>query len=151
MLLIHWTEHNNIKEILANGIRPTRKQRDTLKVKGVWCFPYTRNKSHNNIWKRQLKSWTQRKGNYNGVVFRLSKDDFPLYAGPFWATVEFEETLAKSEADIKNRMNHFIHGNTVVDGVDYIDYDFEIILPKKIAPERIIKIIKDRAPRKKKE
>ncbi len=57
MLLIHWSKHKNTTDILKNGIRPKkRKARDEYleSIKGVWSFPFTRNKTLNTNWKRNL-------------------------------------------------------------------------------------------------
>lgn len=155
MLVIHWTEHKNIKDIKANGLRPSVRifisdngsgSKTEIKDKGIWCYPFTRNKTLNNQWKRNLKIWEGRLSNFNGVVFRLTDEDFPLYAGIFMATAfDKEYTLMQSMDDFKKKITK-IPANQLLDFKDVeIDTDeFEIIILKKIQPERIIKIIKDR-------
>lgn len=162
MLVIHWTKHNKTKNIITNGLRLSTRIRiarwvdqsgelkeDKSKRKGLWCYPYTRNKSLNNQWKRNLKTWERRNLNFNGVVFRLTKDDFPLYAGSFIATGQGDEALITNMTELKKLMNQF-PTHTILDKENNkIDTDeFEIILIKKVKPDRIIKIIKDRTGKK---
>lgn len=164
MLVIHWTKHNNIKSILANGIRQSVRTRFSVyvnksgeeiesnrKIRGIWCYPYTRNKTLNNQWKRNLKSWEIQRANFNGVVIRLTKDDFPLYAGEFCATgPENEHTIMRSLEDLKEVLTKFPSQRSIDPKSVEMDTDeFEIILLKNIKPERIIKVIKDRSPQKK--
>jgi hypothetical protein len=131
MLLIHWTPHNTTSDILANGIRPSLRQREGKRIRGVWCYPYTRNKFLNQLWKRQLKSWSRKHTNFNGIVFRLEPEDFPLYVGPFWA-------------DLETQLKTFPGGSDMIDEQEIDLSDLEIILPKRITQDRIIKVIKDR-------
>lgn len=156
MLLIHWTKHNYTDDILKNGIRPkTRKFKSysVKDIKGVWCYPYTRNKNLNHNWKRNLKSWRIIDSNFNGIVFKLEESDFPVYAGSFTSIGAFpEKTLYHTyEAFIEVYGSHFnpveMHQSVPGHTIDY--QDFELILPNRIAPERIIKVIKDRPPLKK--
>jgi hypothetical protein len=148
MLVIHWTEQNNIANILANGIRPSSRLRDEKKVHGIWCYPYTRNKVLNNIWKRQLKAWSNRHANFNGIVFRLSDIDFPLQAGPFWRTSNFLETQINTPTELGELLKSF-PSKDLSEDVDLIISDYEIILQKRVTPDRIIKIIRDREPKNK--
>ncbi|MGB1040215.1 MAG: hypothetical protein ACPGVD_05035, partial [Flavobacteriales bacterium] len=77
MLLIHWSKQNNSNDILNNGINPKRRKNreyDEVGIKGVWCFPYTKNKTLNNNWKRNLKSWRKIRSNFNGFVFKLEEE-----------------------------------------------------------------------------
>jgi hypothetical protein len=119
------------------------------KIKGLWCYPYTRNKTLNGQWKKNLKSWERRTTNFNGIVFRLTKEDFPLYAGEFLATGEGDQALVKDMSELKELMIKFPTNSVVDNDQLQIDTDeFEIVLTNKVKPERIIKIIKDRTGKK---
>jgi hypothetical protein len=158
MLLIHWTKHNNSGDIQKNGIRPTKRKSqsengDADFIKGVWCFPYTRNKSLNNNWKSNLKTWRQDVTNFNGFVFKLEESDFPIYAGDFSLIACFPDALKfNSYKEFKTTFGKFFSPQKMEFKLDeknleegWIDYqDFEIIIPNKIEPKRIIKILKDR-------
>jgi hypothetical protein len=147
MLVIHWTEQNNISDILANGIRPSSQQRSEKKVRGIWCYPYTRNKVLNNTWKRQLKAWLNRHANFNGVVFRLEEIDFPLQAGPFWLTNNLGEAQINCPTQLEELLKSFPATKELPVELDLVITDYEIILQKLVTPNRIIKIIKDREPK----
>ncbi|WP_298903470.1 hypothetical protein [uncultured Psychroserpens sp.] len=156
MLLIHWTKHKNTSDILKNGIRPKRRtsELDEKKViKGIWCYPFTRNKSLNNNWKSNLKVWRQDLSNFNGIVFKLEDSDFPIYAGEFAAVGSFPEKSKYSSKEEFSKVygKYFspkeygfeLNKETLEEGgLDY--QDFEIIIPNRIDPKRIIKVIKDR-------
>jgi hypothetical protein len=155
MLLIHWSKHNKANLILQNGIKPSGKafMNDT-RMKGVWCFPYTRNKTLNTRWKSFLK---KDRGNttYNGFVFKLASTDFPIYAGDFGAIKSSPAArLFQTYKSFSDKYGHYFSPKTFAmdykekNGMDEIpDYfDFEIILPKLITASRIIKVIKDRDP-----
>lgn len=152
MLVIHWSKHNNTDDILKNGIRPKSRKKDNSKsIQGVWCYPYTRNKTLNNNWKRNLKAWRGDKGNFNGFVFKLKKEDFPIYAGSFAGIGLFHdksyfESYEKFNAVYGRYFNpDKMDQNLTNDSEDYLDYqDFELILNKRIEANRIIKVIKDR-------
>ena len=166
MLVIHWSKHNNTGDILKNGIRPNcYKFHDgtPINVNGVYVFPYTRNKVMRTVWKRYFKR-TGIRGNYNGFVFRLEKDDFPLVAGVWdanrnnpqkytynsseemlhvWGNL-ISQKAATTEIYIPRKIpNHLFH---FFDDIE----DFEIIIPRRIDASRIIKVIKDREPKNKK-
>lgn len=156
MLLIHWSKHKNTTDILKNGIRPKkRKARDEYleSIKGVWSFPFTRNKTLNTNWKRNLKAWRQDLSNYNGFVFKLEESDFPIYAGDFrgigycpdksiYNTMEeFKKVYGPCFSPKELRMEW--DDKYLEEG--WLDYqDFEIILPYRIEPKRIKKVLKDR-------
>jgi hypothetical protein len=153
MLVIHWSKHNNTNDILKNGIRPkTRKREDSTDIKGVWCYPYTRNKTLNGNWKRNLKIWRGDDGNFNGFVFKLEDDDFPIFAGSFAGIGTFPEKSIFDSYELFSRTyGKYFHPNEIDNknsaSDDYADYqDFELILNKRIDPSRIIKVIKDRTP-----
>ncbi len=157
MLVIHWSKHSNTDDILKNGIRPkVRKKGDAPNIKGVWCYPYTRNKTLNSNWKRNLKVWRGDNGNFNGFVFRLEESDFPIYAGSFVGIGAFpEKTVFDSYENFSKIYGKYFHPEELeikrtINDDDYLDYqDFELILHKRIDPSRIIKVIRDRTPGKK--
>lgn len=160
MLLIHWTKQNNTNDIIKNGITPTRRKNkdyDENQLKAVWCFPYTRNKTLNNNWKSNLKSWRKIKSNFNGFVFKLEEEDFPIYAGDWFSIGQGPKNHKfNCYSDfIQEYGKHFTDKNLQFDEENenqeqYIHYqDFEIIISNKIEAGRIVKIIKDRAPVKK--
>jgi hypothetical protein len=148
MLLIHWTEQSKTSDILSNGIRLSTRKRNKKNVRGIWCYPYTRNTFLNNLWKRQLKSWLRRHSNFNGIVFRLESTDFPVKAGPFWATGMYPQTEIKNPNEFQKLMSSFPTSKELPESLEIDVSDFEIILPKRVTPDRIIKIIKDRCQRK---
>src|SRR5215472_3264876 len=85
MLVIHWVKQNKTTSIIANGIRPSFRRGDGKRKnpKGVYTYPYSRNKTLIGNWRRNLKAWDTSLGNYNGFIFRLLPEDFPLIAG-YW-------------------------------------------------------------------
>ena len=160
MLLIHWTKHKNTTDILKNGIRPKRRKSRTQtkeEIKGIWCYPYTQNKSLNNNWKSNLKTWRQDLTNYNGIVFKLEDSDFPIYAGEFAVVGAFpkESIYQNKEAFLKVYGKDFSpkemrdERNEKTLSEPWLDLeDFEIIIPNRIESNRIIKVIKDREKKK---
>ena len=150
MLLIHWTKQNNTNDIKKNGIKPTRRKNkcyDENELKGVWCFPFTKDKTLNHNWKKNLKSWRKIKANYNGFVFKLEESDFPILAGDWFsiATSPSYHQFDSYAEFIKEYGQNFSGKENKIQ----IDIDqFEIILPNKIDPERIVKILKDRPSKK---
>jgi hypothetical protein len=160
MLVIHWAPHNRTGQILKSGIRPAARrlggswQEEGLhkNSKGVYCFPYGRNKTLNGTWRRQLKTWDKSLGNYNGFVFRLVDSDFPVLAGhwfdirwrPDWNVINDSVKLAEqfgylwSEAISPTRYQH--PANADCSG------DFEVIVLRRITPDRILQVHRDRAP-----
>jgi hypothetical protein len=155
MLVIHWAKQNTTATILANGIRPaSRKDKETgeqKNVKGVYVYPYSRNKTLIGIWRRNLKTWDTTLGNYNGFIFRLELVDFPLLAGDwFFNRQDPEKAKINSLEELTEKYGDFFSGeiaNKTEDGFSYDWTDFEIILPHYIAARRIIKVIKDRQPK----
>ncbi len=155
MLLIHWSKNNNTSKILKNGISPSAGSKIGSKyLVGVWCFPFSRNKTLNTRWRSFLKI-EKEVANYNGYVFRLQPEDFPLYAGDFSAIrINPTSRLLTSQQELTKRYGHYFSPkslsmeydeHTESKGIpDY--FDFEIIIPHRISPDRIIKVIKDREP-----
>lgn len=156
MLLIHWSKHKNTNDILKNGIRLTKKRISfdgSKTLKGIWCFPFTRNKTLNNNWKRNLKTWEIELSNFNGFVFKLEDSDFPIYAGEFGGiSLSPEESKYENREEFLNVYGKYFSPKvlefeyTEVDmNEGHLDYqDFEIIIPNRIEGKRIIKTIKDR-------
>jgi hypothetical protein len=152
MLVIHWAKHNKTSSILANGIRPSYRRRDGERKnpKGVYVYPFPRNKSLVGNWRRNLKTWDTRLGNYNGFIFRLAEEDFPLIAGYwFFNRSAPEESTVSSLTELAEKFGDFFSGkilNPSPEGLSYNWEDFEIIVPRHIGPKRIIKVLKDREP-----
>lgn len=153
MLVIHWAKHNNTSAILANGIRPSSAARrmGTRNPKGVYVYPYSRNKTLAGNWRRNLKNAVGRLGNYNGFIFRLEQEDFPLIAGYWFLNREHTEqcTVHSMEA-LSALYSDFFSGKILrpdTDGIPYNWTDFEIILPTHVAARRIMTVVKDREPR----
>lgn len=167
MLVVHWAKQNKTNSILANGIRPAcRKDKGTgvpLNFKGVYVYPFSRHKTLRGNWRRNLKRWDTELGNYNGFVFRLEPRDFPLTAG-YWSSnrlaagnwfsnrQENSRFMINSLQELTEQYGDFFSGeivNKTEDGIPYDWQDFEIILPHHIEARRILKVIKDREPKRK--
>lgn len=152
MLVIHWAKHNKTSSILPNGIRLSYRRRDGERKnpKGVYVYPFSRNKFLVGNWRRNLKTWDTRLGNYNGFIFRLTEEDFPLIAGYwFFNRTAPEESTISSLAELAEKYGDFFSGKIVnpsPEGLIYNWYDFEIIIPRHIGPKRIVKVLKDREP-----
>lgn len=148
MLVIHWARQNKTNTILANGIRPTyRKHKESgerKNAKGVYVYPYSRNKTLIGNWRRNLKVWDTTLGNYNGFVFRLNPSDFPLIAGDWYFNrLNPEAAKITSLQELTENYGDYFSGE-IVNQWDWTD--FEIIIPNHIDANRIMKIIKDREP-----
>ena len=150
MLVIHWAKHNKSSTILKSGIRPTSRKLISggTNLRGVYVYPFSRNKTLSANWKRNLKVWDRKLGNYNGFIFKLSDTDFPLYAGYwFFNRANDDEATIKNKDELRLKYGEFFSGeivNLVENGISYNWADFEIIIPHRITPSRIIKILKDR-------
>ncbi len=155
MIVIHWAKQNKTNTILANGICPaSRKNSETgepKNAKGVYVYPFSRNKTLVGNWRRNLKTWDTTLGNYNGFLFRLEPDDFPMLAGYWFQNrVEPEEARIESLRELTEKWGDFFSGEIVnkrEDGFSFNWTDFEIILPHNVEARRIIKVIKDREPK----
>lgn len=156
MLVIHWAKHNTAARILAHGLVPTLCR--TGGNAGVYAYPWSYNKTVSGFWRRALKSESQRHGRYNGFVFRLTPEDFPLEAGDFTnagyghASCHFETTK-----QLAQRYGVFWRGRpdnppptSINDPNAPFEWwsGFEIIIPRLIKPSRIIRVIRDRPPGK---
>ena len=151
MLVIHWSKQNRTQQILSNGIRPSKRKRSGY-IRGVYVYPFSKNRTLSGNWKRNLKSWDHVRGNFNGFVFRLEKEDFPLYAGYwFFNRSNPEDTKVNHLKELEEKYGGFFSGDIVhktIDGIPINWDDFEIIIPHKITEDRIMKVIRDREPRK---
>ena len=154
MLVIHWAKQNKTASILANGIRPSfrRSGAHRKNLKGVYVYPYSPNKTLAGNWRRNLKTWDTALGNYSGFIFKLVPADFPVIAGYWFFNRDTSEdyTLA-SLRDLSSRYGDFFSGRILEPGADGFSYnwsDFEIIIPRHIESNRIIRVIKDREPKR---
>ena len=153
MLVVHWARHNKTTSILANGIRPSFRRRDGERknTKGVYVYPFTRNKTLVGNWRRNLKNWDASLGNYNGFVFRLESGDFPLIAGYWFSNRQSSDSRTfDSLKELAALYGDFFSGKILEpspEGLDYNWEDFEIIVPCRIESNRIIKVLKDREPK----
>jgi hypothetical protein len=102
-----------------------------------------RNKSQIGIWRRQLKNWDGHIANYNGLVFRLLPEDCPLTVGYWFGNRDrSKESVVSTLKELSGLYDDFFAGKIVNSNFNWTD--FEIIIPKKIVPNRIIRILKDR-------
>jgi len=154
MLVVHWARHNKTSSILANGIRPSYRPGDGARKnpKGVYVYPFSRQKTLNSNWRRNLKVWDTRLGNYNGFVFRLAEEDFPLIAGYwFFNRSNPEDCIMSSLKVLDEKYGDFFSGKILEpspEGLVYNWQDFEIIIPRHIKAHRISRVLKDRDPNK---
>ncbi len=74
MLAVHWAPVSKTKNILKNGISKSKK--------GLYCFPLTGHKSLERWWIYFFNQCGAReRKRYNGIVFRIKKEDLPAYFG----------------------------------------------------------------------
>lgn len=74
MIAIHWSPVKNTKKILKNGISKSKN--------GLYCFPVTGDKILDKWWVRFFNQCGVReRKQYNGFLFRISKNDMPAYFG----------------------------------------------------------------------
>jgi hypothetical protein len=153
MLVIHWARQNKTASILANGIRPSFRRRGGQRKnsKGVYVYPYSRNKTLTGNWRRNLKTWDTRLGNYNGFIFKLVPQDFPLIAGYWFLNREQpQEHKVANLIDLAKRYGEFFSEQILESapgGLGYNWTDFEMIIPRHIEPKRIVRVIRDREPK----
>lgn len=154
MLVIHWAKQNQTSSILANGIRPSYRRRDGERknTKGVYVYPFSRNKTLTGNWRRNLKTWDGSLGNYNGFIFRLVEEDFPLLAGYWFFNRSVpEESFVPSLAVLAERYGDLFSGKILTPGAHGKGQnweDFEIIIPRHVKAYRIAKVLKDREPKR---
>ncbi len=148
MLVIHWSKHNLTSRILKNGIRLSEWHG---KNRGVYVYPMTPHSTLNRNWQHNLKVWNNRLGNYNGFVFRLTQKDFPVRAS-VWALLRSapEKYIFHSLKELTAFYDYFFSmiSEKQEDLPFYLWDDFEIIIPRRIPPCRIKKVIRDREPGK---
>ncbi len=153
MLVINWAKHNLTSRIIKNGIRSSfrRGSEGRRNTKGVYVYPFARSSTLSGNWRRNLKVLDGRLGNYNGFVFRLVSEDFPVMAGYwFFNRSDPEEAIIHTLEELAGRYSEFFSAKIVnmrEQGVPYNWNDFEIIIPHRIAPSRFIKVLKDRPPK----
>jgi hypothetical protein len=96
-------------------------------------------------WRRNLKTWDGHLGNYNGFVFRLTAADFPLIAGN-WESNRTDpmECVVRSLEEFGPLVKSFFTQSNR--DIEEEWGDFEIIIPQRIEPKRIMKVIRDREP-----
>jgi hypothetical protein len=93
MLAVHWTPVNNTKPVLKNGIRKSKK--------GLFCFPLTGHKYLDKWWVIFFNQCGARhRKKYNGIVFRIKKDDLPAYFG-HWIGATNRHDFNKEITDLK--------------------------------------------------
>ncbi len=154
MLVIHWAKHNLTSRILKYGIRPCFRRGSVGRrnPKGVYVYPFSRSSTLNSNWRRNLKVWDRRLGNFNVFVLRLVPEDFPVLAGYwFFNRSDPDEGIIETLDELSDRYGEFFSAEIVnmrENGVPYNWNDFEIIIPRRIAPSRFIKVLKDRPPKK---
>jgi hypothetical protein len=154
MLVIHWARHNLTSRILKNGIRPSfrRGSEGRRNPKGVYVYPFSRSSTLSGNWRRNLKVWDGRLGNCNGFVFRLDSEDFPVKAGYwFFNRSDPDQAIIQTLDELAGLYGEFFSAeilNMRDQGVPYNWNDFEIIIPHKIDPSRLLKVLKDRPPKK---
>ncbi len=74
MLAVHWAPVSKTKSILKSGI--------TKSGNGLYCFPLTGHKALDRWWVTFFNVIASRKRKkYNGIVFRIRKEDLPAYFG----------------------------------------------------------------------
>lgn len=154
MLVIHWAKHNKTGSILKTGIHLSSRKYtwrggrlSTPTPRGVYAFPYTRSRHARGVWRRILKEGYLDRGNYNGFVFRLEDDDFPLLAGPWYSVHKDPEnhrvrSMEEFTEEFGNLLDEKDRSRTLSESW------IEIILPYRIAPERILRVLRDREPKR---
>jgi hypothetical protein len=94
MLAVHWTPVNDTKKVLKNGIRKSKK--------GLFCFPLTGHKHLDKWWVNFFNQCGVRyRKKYNGIVFRIKKEDLPAYFG-HWIGATNRHDFKKEITDLKS-------------------------------------------------
>jgi hypothetical protein len=84
MLAIHWTPVNKTKHILKNGITKSKN--------GLYCFPMTGDKVLDKWWINFFNNCNVRpRKKYNGIIFRITKQDLPAYFGHWIGTTKRDD------------------------------------------------------------
>jgi hypothetical protein len=97
MLAIHWTPVANTKKILRTGITKSKK--------GLYCFPLTGNHQVDRWWVKFF-NMVRAKKKYNGIVFKISKNDLPAYFG-HWIGATSRDTFDKPILTIKELRDEY--------------------------------------------
>ena len=86
--------------------------------------------------------------NFNAVVFRLKESDFPVIAGQWWQThLEIPEVYDSLEALERTlRVFHSPDDPSVAPFNPDRFGDYEIVLRRRVTPNRFLKVLKDREP-----
>lgn len=149
MYVVHWTHHSHVDRITRTGLTPQRRELiGGTKISGIWVFPYGFNRTVNANWRKTLKQ--HRPGNYNGIVFRLTPDDFPLWAGDF--IDETHPMTASARCTTLKQLHGRVPTNAAqLDCEEMVSscayWSFEIILTRRVSRSRIERILKDRPGR----
>lgn len=147
MLVIHWTRHNKIASVLRNGLTPhNRRLMGGLTLRGIWVSPLGPHRTWNGYWMHNLSRHALY--NFNGVVFRLRQSDFPILAGD-WVYTHFGCQEAFESLESFERTFQAFHSPDDP-SVPPFDPDrfggYEIVLRRRVTPNRFMKILKDREP-----
>jgi hypothetical protein len=97
MLAIHWTPVANTKKILRTGIAKSKK--------GLYCFPLTGSYQVDRWWVKFF-NMVRAKKRYNGIVFKISKNDLPAYFG-HWIGATSRDTFDKPILTIKELRDEY--------------------------------------------
>jgi len=93
MLAVHWAPVSKTKNILKNGI--------TKSHNGLYCFPLTGHKAVDRWWVTFFNYSTSReRKKYNGIVFRIKKEDLPAYFG-YWMGATTRDIYKKKIITLK--------------------------------------------------
>jgi len=127
MLAVHWTPVNNTKRVLKNGIRKSKN--------GLYCFPLTGHKQLDKWWVNFFNQCRARhRKKYNGIVFRIKKEDLPAYLG-HWVGATIWDDFKKEITDLKSFGIQYrekllrLMGAEIasIDNLDNGIYDFEVV------------------------
>lgn len=99
MLAVHWAPVSKTKSILKNGI--------TKSGNGLYCFPLTGHKAIDRWWVTFFNYSTSReRKKYNGIVFRIKKEDLPAYFG-HWIGATTRDDYEKEIKTLKELSTKF--------------------------------------------
>lgn len=111
MLAVHWSPIENTRRILRHGVRRSKS--------GLFCFPLTGQPDVDSRWRSAFQQW-YRINDYNGFVFRVTRQDLPAAFG-HWAhdaDIKPLTSLAQIEAEFENTILFRI-------GERHFDYSIE--------------------------
>jgi hypothetical protein len=141
MLAVHWAPVSKTKNILKNGISKSKK--------GLYCFPLTGHKQLDRWWIYFFNQCGIRdRKKYNGIVFRIKKEDLPAYFG-HWIGATKRDNFKKEIDSLKKLGSEFKEtilwrlGEEIAEkrnlGKDISDYDKRKELYFNLAEEEIQK------------